>query len=144
MKLIISVSDTFFFLPSPVPHQTVPHLEVAKLNQLRQWNSVKNMETSETVKLPMKYIERCCVGGKISNGLIEIGETVIIFSRVQWWNKYYEELIFSYIKNIIVDVCKMLWGYKHYVSFQLLSMCICFKAPSNELVINISFNRSSL
>lgn len=26
------------------------------------------MEISETVKLPMKYIERCCVGGKISNG----------------------------------------------------------------------------
>lgn len=45
---------------------------------------MKNMETSETVKLPMKYIERCCVGGKMYQMVLilslEIGETVTILN----------------------------------------------------------------
>lgn len=96
MMLVISVSDKSFVLPSPLPQQTLPHL--SRSSKIKSTQAVKlseNMETSESVKLPMKYVERCCAGGMIPNGFDSFRNwrrpiVVIIFSRVLCWIKFYE------------------------------------------------------
>lgn len=57
------------FLPSPLPKQTVPCLNKSSKMKLTQAVKIReNTETSETEKLPVKYVEIYCMGSKLSNG----------------------------------------------------------------------------